>query len=172
MCVCVCVCVCVYMCICIYICVCVCVHIYVNVCMCVYICIHVCVCGICIYVCMCVYTYIYIYPQGPLPESVGEFKEALTLLFPHIWDTKFLSVNSAGKYWDTTLGRLYETCVHDSTSAPIAVQAAEGFGKYQQDGSMCVPYKCVPYKCVPYICSLYMCSLYTYMFLIYVFLTD
>ena len=75
------------------------------------------------------------YIQCPLPESVGECKEALTQLFPHVWDTKFLSVNSAGKYWDTTLGRLYENCVHDSTSAPIVVKTAEGFGKYGQDGS-------------------------------------
>jgi hypothetical protein len=68
--------------------------------------------------------------HGELPDTHEEFKATLSAQFPSIWDTKLLSSQSGGKYSDTQLGPLYKSCINDQSSAPVAVETAEGFGKY------------------------------------------
>jgi poly(A)-specific ribonuclease len=66
--------------------------------------------------------------RSPLPSTLAECKATLHELFPAVWDTKLVAMQS-GRYADTVLGKLHEALV--SSAGVSAVPLAAGFESYE-----------------------------------------
>ena len=66
--------------------------------------------------------------RSPLPSTLAEFKATVHELFPQVWDTKLVAMQS-GRYADTMLAKLHEALV--SSAGVSAVPLAAGFESYE-----------------------------------------
>ena len=66
--------------------------------------------------------------RSPLPSTLAEFKATVHELFPQVWDTKLVAMQS-GRYADTMLAKLHEALV--SSAGVSAVPLAAGFEAYE-----------------------------------------
>ena len=66
--------------------------------------------------------------RSPLPSTLAECKATLHELFPQVWDTKLVAMQS-GRYADTMLAKLHEALV--SSAGVSAVPLAAGFESYE-----------------------------------------
>jgi len=66
--------------------------------------------------------------RSPLPSTLAECKATLHELFPAVWDTKLVAMQS-GRYADTVLAKLHEALV--SSAGVSAVPLAAGFESYE-----------------------------------------
>eukprot|EP00900_Chrysochromulina_parva_P020351 jgi/Chrpa1/294/Chrysochromulina_OHIO_Genome00001727-RA len=66
--------------------------------------------------------------RSPLPSTLAECKATLHELFPSVWDTKLVAMQS-GRYADTMLAKLHEALV--SSAGVSAVPLAAGFESYE-----------------------------------------
>ena len=88
----------------------------------------------------CLYDLIFLYRhlESQLPPSLGEFKLAISGLFPEIWDTKLLAIESGayGGWSDTALAKLHDVCSQEASNfGGSLLSFANGYRRFTSDKS-------------------------------------